>query len=139
MKLLKHLISIALISCIAGSAAAADEAKSDAQKHADAWQNSQGWWNATDIPAFDQSKITQQVPLVKVKGNKFVNDKGDVVVFRGVNISDPDKLVNQGHFNRKHFEVIKAWGANVVRIPVHPSAWQKRGKKGSSISIFGTA
>ncbi|HOY21571.1 MAG TPA: cellulase family glycosylhydrolase [Cellvibrio sp.] len=130
MKLLKHLISIALISCIAGSATAADEAKSDAQKHADAWQNSQGWWNATDIPAFNQSKITQQVPLVKVKGNKFVNDKGDMVVFRGVNISDPDKLVNQGHFNRKHFEVIKAWGANVVRIPVHPSAWQKRGKKG---------
>jgi len=130
MNLLKHCISIALISCLASYATAADEVKNEAQKHADAWQNTQGWWNATDIPAFDQSKITKQLPLVKVKGNTFVNDKGDVLVFRGVNISDPDKLVNQGHFNRKHFEVIKAWGANVVRIPVHPSAWQKRGKNG---------
>jgi endoglucanase len=123
MKSLQQFISNALLTCLAGVAAAADE-------HADAWQKSQGWWNATDIPAFDSSKIAKQLPLVKVQGNKFVDEKGTVVVFRGVNISDPDKLVDGGHFTRKHFEAIKSWGANVVRIPVHPSAWQKRGKKG---------
>lgn len=101
----------------------------DKQQHSDAWQNTQGWWNATDIPAFELGKITKQLSLIKVQGNKFVTDKGDVMVFRGVNIADPDKLVKDKHFERKHFEVIKAWGANVVRIPVHPSAWQKRGKK----------
>lgn len=129
MNLLKHCISIALASCLA-SYSSADSAQPAPQAHANAWQTSQGWWNATDIPAFDQSKITQQLPLIKVQGNKFVNDKGKVLVFRGVNIADPDKLVNQGHFNRQHFEAIKSWGANVVRIPVHPSTWQKRGKQG---------
>ncbi|MCV2356435.1 glycoside hydrolase family 5 protein [Paucibacter sp. B2R-40] len=74
--------------------------------------------------------IAQQLPQVKVAGNQFVDDQGAALVFRGVNISDPDKLVKEGHFSRQHFEVIKAWGANVVRIPVHPSAWQRRGKKG---------
>ena len=44
----------------------------------DAWQNASGWWNATDIPAFDKSKITQQLSLVKVQGNKFVDDE-DVI------------------------------------------------------------
>ncbi|RYY01242.1 MAG: glycoside hydrolase family 5 protein [Gammaproteobacteria bacterium] len=123
MKSLQHYFSILLLTCLANYASAADE-------HADAWQNAQGWWNATDIPAFDTAKIATQLPLIKVQGNKFVDDKGKVFVFRGVNISDPDKLVKDGHFTRKHFEVIKSWGANVVRIPVHPSAWQKRGKKG---------
>lgn len=95
----------------------------------DAWQNASGWWNATDIPAFDKSKISQQLALVKVQGNKFVDDKGKVVVFRGVNIADPDKIANDKRFTKSHFEAIKAWGANVVRVPVHPSAWRKQGKK----------
>jgi endoglucanase len=126
MRRLTSLFTLALFSLLMNPCVANDAAK----QHAEAWQNTQGWWNATDIPAFDSRKITQQMPLIKVQGNKFVDDKGKVVVFRGVNISDPDKLVDGGHFNRKHFEVIKSWGANVVRIPVHPTAWQKRGKKG---------
>lgn len=95
----------------------------------DAWQNASGWWNATDIAAFDTSKITQQLPLVKVKGNKFVDPAGKVMVFRGVNIADPDKIARDKKFTKKHFEVIKAWGANVVRIPVHPITWRNQGKK----------
>ena len=128
MKRLRLTISTLLLACSMAMPNLA--AAEDAKNHADAWQNSQGWWNATDIPAFDSKKIAKQLPLVKVVGNKFVDDQGNVVVFRGVNISDPDKLAKGGHFKRKHFEVIKSWGANVVRIPVHPSAWQQRGKKG---------
>lgn len=128
MKHLRLTISTLLLACSMAMPNLA--AAEDAKNHADAWQNSQGWWNATDIPAFDSKKIAKQLPLVKVVGNKFVDDQGNVVVFRGVNISDPDKLAKGGHFKRKHFEVIKSWGANVVRIPVHPSAWQQRGKKG---------
>jgi hypothetical protein len=30
----------------------------------DAWQNASGWWNATDIPAFDKNKISQPLPLI---------------------------------------------------------------------------
>ena len=128
MKPLKYCLLIALLSGLAGVAVAADNTPTEAPQHAAAWQQSQGWWNATDTPAFDTSTIKKHLPLIKIKGNKFVNDRGEVMVFRGVNISDPDKLVNGGHFNREYFEAIKSWRANVVRIPVHPSAWQKRGK-----------
>ena len=125
LKLLKLFLFLALTSFAAHAVFAADEAA----RHADAWGQVEGWWNTTDYPNFQRQAITQQLPLVKVQGKQFVNDRGEVVVFRGVNIADPDKLVKEGHFTRKHFETIKAWGANVVRIPVHPSAWRQRGKK----------
>lgn len=94
-----------------------------------AWENTSGWWNQTDIPAFDKSKIAKQLPLIKVQGNKFVDESGKAIVFRGLNISDPDKISRDKHFTKKHFEVIHSWGANVIRVPVHPSAWRKQGKK----------
>lgn len=94
-----------------------------------AWENASGWWNETDIPAFDRSKIKNQLSLIKVSGNKFVDEAGNTKIFRGVNIADPDKIQRDKRLNKKHFEVIKAWGANVVRVPVHPSAWRKHGKK----------
>jgi hypothetical protein len=120
------LLSFALCFAMTNSASAADAPNA----HADAWQNSTGWWSEVNVPDFDKKSITEQLPLIKVQGNKFVNTKAEVVVFRGVNISDPDKLVKEDRFTRKHFEIIKAWGANVVRIPVHPSAWRARGKGG---------
>ena len=52
---------------------------------------------------------------------------GRPVVFRGMALSDPDKLERQGHWNRRIFEEMKAWGANIVRLPVHPAAWRARG------------
>ena len=121
-----YLLSAAFCSVMGNDAFAADASA----VQGNAWQNSTGWWNEVNFPEFDKTKIVQQVPLVRVQGNKFVNPKNEVVLFRGVSISDPDKLVKEGHFTRKHFEVIKSWGANVVRIPVHPSTWRARGKKG---------
>lgn len=116
-----------LLACLACSGLAGAESHA----HAAAWQSSPGWWRGTDdAPAFDLRKIAQQLPRVKVQGNQFVNDQGAPLVFRGVSIADPDKLVSEGRFTRAHFEVIKSWGANIVRIPVHPSAWQQRGKQG---------
>jgi hypothetical protein len=63
-----------------------------------------------------------------VKGNKFVNEKGDTMIFRGLNSSDPDKLDKDGHWNQEYFTEIKKWGANIVRFPVHPTAWKRRGQ-----------
>lgn len=101
-----------------------------APSHADnAWETTSGWWNATDIPAFDKSAITRQLPLIKVQGNSFVDDRQRVIAFRGVNIADPDKILRDKRFDKRHFEVIKSWNANVIRVPVHPSAWRKHGKK----------
>jgi endoglucanase len=72
---------------------------------------------------------SQPIQRIQVKGNKFVNEKGDTLIFRGLNTSDPDKLTNDGHWNKEYFTEIKNWGANIVRFPVHPTAWRRRGQQ----------
>lgn len=92
------------------------------------FQDQESWWN---LPYPEQYQIPVGLtapPFISVSGNRFVNENGETVIFRGVNISDPDKLVKNGKWSKGHFEVIKAWGANIVRVPVHPIAWQERGK-----------
>ena len=84
------------------------------------------WW--TDRPP-DMRPYTpgaKKMPLISVKGNRFVDPQGNVVLFRGLAISDPDKLEMEGHWNREHFVKVKEMGARVVRIPVHPVAWRER-------------
>lgn len=71
----------------------------------------------------------QNMGLIKVSGNKLVDEKNNPVIFRGVNISDPDKVEKNGRWNKKYFEEAKNWGANIIRIPVHPSAWRSRGEQ----------
>lgn len=66
---------------------------------------------------------------IRVQGNQFVDASGKPVVFRGVAVSDPDKIEKEGHWNEAIFEEIEAWGANIVRLPVHPVAWRARGPK----------
>ena len=91
--------------------------------------DSQQWWYEPYPEIFDAAKIDTKLSFISVEGNKFVDENGERVIFRGVNISDPDKIKKNGHWSKKHFEVIKEWGANIVRIPVHPVAWRQRGKE----------
>ena len=65
------------------------------------------------------------LPLIKVQGNKFITPDGKTVLFRGMSISDPDKIERQGHWNKAHFEQVKKMGSMIVRIPVHPVAWRE--------------
>ena len=64
---------------------------------------------------------------IRVQGNQFVDGAGKPVVFRGVAVADPDRLARNGHWTRRTFEEVRAWGANIVRLPVHPAAWRARG------------
>ena len=64
---------------------------------------------------------------ITVSGNHFENESGETLVFRGVNIRDPHDLANNGHWTRAHFQEAKDWGANVIRLPIHPRAWRERG------------
>jgi endoglucanase len=66
---------------------------------------------------------------IRVKGNKFIDSDGREFVFRGVNIADPDNVTKQGHWNKAFFQEVKNWGANIVRIPIHPRTWQALGKE----------
>ncbi len=80
------------------------------------------------VPAWAQES-EHPLPFLRVEGNQFVNEDGETVVLRGVSFSDPDKLEREGHWNKEYFEAAKAWNANVVRFPVHPSAWRNRGQQ----------
>ena len=91
-----------------------------AEQQAKRWYEEEGWQRPAENP---QAK---RLALIQVQGNKFINSVGDTVYFRGLAISDPDKIEGQGHWGRRHFEEVKKMGAEIVRIPVHPIAWRER-------------
>ncbi|MFW6205941.1 MAG: glycoside hydrolase family 5 protein, partial [Gemmatimonadota bacterium] len=68
------------------------------------------------------------LPRVGIEANRFVGPDGQALVFRGVSIADPDRLEGIGQWDRELFEAVRGWNANIVRVPVHPSAWRERGK-----------
>jgi endoglucanase len=84
------------------------------------------WWTEPHSAAPVRKLDAKKLPLVAVKGNVFVDSRGDTILFRGVSISDPDKVEGQGHWNKGHFDKIRQMGARLVRIPVHPIAWRER-------------
>jgi hypothetical protein len=69
------------------------------------------------------------LPFISVEGNQFVDESGSPFYFRGVSSSDPDRLEKAGHWNKEYFQAVKSFNANVIRFPVHPSAWRERGKE----------
>jgi endoglucanase len=84
------------------------------------------------VTATQLMSCTKSVPAMEwitVSGNHFENQSGDTLVFRGVNIRDPHDLANNGHWTRAHFQEAKEWGANVIRLPIHPAAWRERGEE----------
>jgi hypothetical protein len=87
------------------------------------------WWHAVYLTQPLNSPDAKKLPLISVSGNRFVDPTGKPVLLRGVNIADPDKIESQGHWNRDFFVKVKATGATVVRIPVHPVAWRGRGAR----------
>ncbi|MVN91806.1 glycoside hydrolase family 5 protein [Mucilaginibacter aquatilis] len=112
-------LTLLAVVCKIGAAIAQPGLQSNAIK--------KDWWHIDAIKPYKLPATASKMSYIKVQGNSFVNDKGKVIVFKGLSISDPDKLVKDGHWNKKHFEVIKSWGANLIRIPVHPVAYHQRG------------
>ena len=71
----------------------------------------------------------QRPDFISINGNKFIDEQGAQVLFRGVAIADIHKIVGDGHWNRNHFHAVKKWGANIVRIPIHPGKFRKLGRE----------
>lgn len=69
----------------------------------------------------------RKMSRIHVEGNKFVNSKGQVFTFRGVCMSDPVKLVSDGHWDEEYFQAAADYGANVVRFAVHPAHINRMG------------
>jgi hypothetical protein len=86
------------------------------------------WWEPQPLPNFDYRQLSKAQDSIHINSNRFVTSAGKPVIFRGVNIADPDKLQQQEHWNRKLFQTVAQWRANIVRIPVHPIAWRRLGK-----------
>jgi endoglucanase len=87
------------------------------------------WWHEVYLTQPLNSPDAKTLPLISVRGNRFTDPAGQPLLFRGVNLADPDKIEAQGHWNRELFVKVKETGATVVRIPVHPVGWRARGVK----------
>ncbi|HUX84009.1 MAG TPA: cellulase family glycosylhydrolase, partial [Chitinophagaceae bacterium] len=84
------------------------------------------WWRGSFFGRPRFNPLSRTLPLIHVAGNRFVDSRGDTLLFRGVSIADPDKISHEGHWNKQLFEQVRQMGANLVRIPVHPIAWRQR-------------
>jgi len=80
------------------------------------------------LPFFWTITGLSQVQHISVKGKDFVLPDGTPIVFHGIDTSEPDKVVRDGHWNEEYFKTIKDWGANAVRFAVHPVGWHMHGK-----------
>jgi hypothetical protein len=83
--------------------------------------------SAAVLEHFDPARLQRPQSAIRVEGNHFLNEAGATVIFQGVSIEDPDDLQRNGHWNRGLFEAIAAWNANLVRLPVHPPRFRRRG------------
>jgi hypothetical protein len=84
------------------------------------------WWNERPVGSPANNPNAKKLPLIAVRGNRFVDPQGNPVLFRGVSIADPDKISAEGHWNRDFFVKVSQMGVHLVRIPVHPVAWRER-------------
>lgn len=76
---------------------------------------------------FTVTAQNKEFSRISVNDKNFVDEQGEVVVFKGLNIADPDRLEKAEQWNAGLFDELAAWGANIVRLPVHPRAWRERG------------
>ncbi|MCR6650699.1 MAG: glycoside hydrolase family 5 protein [Cellvibrionaceae bacterium] len=86
------------------------------------------WWNTPYPKVFDASSLKPQ-SFIAVKGNSFVTEDGKSFIFRGVSIADPGKLSMEKRWNKGLFEEVHRWGANTIRLPIHPLSWRKHGSE----------
>ncbi|MDR1780570.1 MAG: glycoside hydrolase family 5 protein [Tannerella sp.] len=90
------------------------------------WAQDETPWYVDRWDRRQPSPNAKVMPLISVQGNHFVTPDGNTILFRGIAISDPDKIERQGHWNKTTFQKVKDLGANIVRIPIHPIAWRER-------------
>ena len=72
-------------------------------------QESRPWFQDSPVHFPTPNPKARALPLIMVKGNKFINSKGDTILFRGLAIADPDKIERQEHWSKKYFERLKRW------------------------------
>jgi endoglucanase len=89
-------------------------------------QETRPWYYGVPTSQPQPNPKAKVLPMIKVRGNKFITGDGKTILLRGLSISDPDKIERQGHWSKAHFEQVRETGTMIVRIPVHPVAWRER-------------
>jgi endoglucanase len=117
----RNIVSVCMIIALICSIDNANAQQEKKQKGLFDWNNN---YDPTHQPVNNPN--VKKLPLIKVKGNKFVNAAGDTILFRGVAIADPDKIEQEGRWNKNLFVELKKFGATIVRLPVHPVPWRMR-------------
>ena len=79
-------VAVAVVGVVVSLAASASASGSGGEEG--------GWWNIPYPQRMDTSSLEMTLAPIRVEGNRFVDPEGETVVFRGVSISDPDKLNN---------------------------------------------
>ena len=66
------------------------------------------------LATYSSSIYSQDLPWIKVDGNQFVNENGEIILFKALNTSDPDKLDKDGHWDQEYSSQIKSWNTNLI-------------------------
>jgi len=66
-------------------------------------QDTRPWYDGEPRQHHEPNPKAKILPVIKVQGNMFVDPQGNSVLFRGIAISDPDKIERQGHWNKNSF------------------------------------
>ena len=128
MKLTNRLYALALILLLPMCVTLVADQKDEVTHGSTSVQASAAeWWDIPYPDRFDRARLSRQQDIIGIEGKSFVDQQGDEFVFRGVNIADPDKLMHQDRWNESLFQEVERWGANSIRLPIHPVAWRKRG------------
>jgi endoglucanase len=121
MKILRYYSRASLVFVMSSSLILAGHSQDTSKR------NVRAWWNEGYPANPSKNPKLKLLPLIHVSGNRLINARGDTLLLRGLSIADPDKIDQQGHWNKGFFEKVKQLGTMVVRIPVHPVAWRERG------------
>ena len=54
------------------------------------------------LATYSCSIYSQDLPWIKVDGNQFANENGEIILFKALNTSDPDKLDKDGHWDQEY-------------------------------------
>lgn len=118
-----------LLNACASTSRTADQAPGQNHGFTAAQASVKEWWNIPYPRSFDVASLPKKQEFIKVQGNGFITESGKPFIFRGVNIADPGKLIGQKQWKKGLFEEVHRWGANTVRLPIHPLSWRKHGSE----------
>ncbi len=74
---------------------------------------------------FEKQTEQAYAKKLQVSGTGLIDEDGESIVLRGLMVPELKKLADEKKFNKEYFDEVFDFGGNVIRIPVHPYAWEQ--------------